>query len=123
MYNGWLNNYLEAFFLTNVGFTSTIVLFELSNDEYSPAAIYVSTGITFVIFIGIIIYHAQGWITKLLRKVQEFCGVRHDNRISAEERVPACLLENIDISQNVTSTSIELTQPLLEDDGCGKKIV
>ena len=39
VYNDWFNNYLEAFFLTNIGFTGVIMLFELANDDYSPTAV------------------------------------------------------------------------------------
>ena len=122
VYNDWLNNYLEAFFLTNVGFTSTVMLFELSNDEYSPAAIYISTGIAFVVFTGVIIYHAQRWLIKVVRKVKELSSARRDNRISAEESVlPYALENNVELSKfNVTNTGIKLIQPLLEDDGCAK---
>ena len=118
VYSDWFNNYLEAFFLTNVGFASAIVLFELSNDDYSPAAIYVSTGVTFIIFFGVIVYHAQWWLIKVIRKVKEFSRARHKNKASVKEIVNPYALENIELS-DITSTSIdsELIQPLLEDDG------
>ena len=96
VYNDWFNNYLEAFFLTNIGFTAVIMLYELANDDYSPTAVYVSTGITFVIFIGIIIYHARWWLMKMTRKVKEFSRGRGKNKPSAEESVPP--YNNIELS-------------------------
>ena len=91
------------------GFTAVIMLFELANDDYFPTAVHVSTGITFVIFIGIIIYHARWWLMKITRKVKEFSRARRENKPSAEESVPP--YNNIELS---CDTSIELTEPLLE---------
>ena len=60
-FTGWvygsLLNLFEVFFLSNLAFTSTFALFELSNNKRSPTVIYSSTGITLVIFVGIILYH------------------------------------------------------------------
>ena len=61
VYESFLNNCLEMIFLFNLGLTSAAILFELStyNSRHTSISIYISTGITFVIFVGIIFYHAQ----------------------------------------------------------------
>lgn len=55
VYNDWLNNCLEVFFLASF---STAVLYELSNNEHTSTVIYASTGITLVVYVAIITYHA-----------------------------------------------------------------
>ena len=59
VYKSFLNNCLEVFFLCNLSLTSTAALFELSDNSQSPTVIYASTGTAFVVFVGIILYHAQ----------------------------------------------------------------
>ena len=54
VYESFLNNCLEMIFLFNLGLTSMMML----RYRQAPAVIYISTGVTFVIFVGIILYHA-----------------------------------------------------------------
>ena len=46
-------------FLCNLCLTLVAILFELSNNERSPAPICISTVTAFLIFVGIVLYHAQ----------------------------------------------------------------
>ena len=58
-YQNRIHNYLELVFLCNLCLTLVAVLFELSNDERSPTPICISTVTAFLIFVGIVLYHAQ----------------------------------------------------------------
>ena len=58
VYESPLNNFLEIFFLCNIIVTSAAVSFNLYNQRNNPAAIYISTSVTLVIYVGIILYHA-----------------------------------------------------------------
>ena len=61
IYESFLNNFLELVFVLNLGLTSTAFLlgFSTKKRNISTTAIHTSTGITFIIFIVIIAYHAQ----------------------------------------------------------------
>ena len=60
VYEDFINNLLEMAFLLNLALTSAAILFEYSVHKISRSSsvIYISTGITFVVFVGIILYHA-----------------------------------------------------------------
>ena len=116
IYENKLNNFLELTFLLNLTLTSAAALFELSNQKYSPSVIYTSTGIASVVFVGII-YHAQRQFlltakgakltSKLTKLLQHY---KKDENV--EEVQLQCKLK---LPQQVTHTSVELTQPLFED--------
>ncbi len=59
VYEDFINNFLEMAFLLNLAITSAAILFEYSVHKirHSSTVIYISSGMTFVIFIGIIVYH------------------------------------------------------------------
>lgn len=59
VYKQFLNNCLEMFFLCNLSITSTAMLFQFSNNHCSPVVILVSSGVTCILFSGIVFYHAQ----------------------------------------------------------------
>ena len=58
VYKSLLNNFLELFFLFNLSLTSIATLFDVSDGSSTPTVIYISTGTAFVVFVGIILYHA-----------------------------------------------------------------
>ena len=110
VYEHPLNNILEVTFLCNLAITSAAVLF----DKGGNIAINISTIATLVIFIGIILYHVQRRL--LLTKFGS----------SFKEKISNCIILNrkeIDNgdamrqpTSNVTSTTVELKEPLLEDE-------
>ena len=53
VYEHFINNCLEVVFLFNLGLTSMLML----KYRQTPTVIYTSTGIAFVVFIGILLYH------------------------------------------------------------------
>ena len=58
VYEGVLNNCLEAFFLLNLGVTSMAIMFQIpqSNGEHSVSTTtYISTGMTFAVFVVIML--------------------------------------------------------------------
>ena len=117
IYESMLNNFLELTFLLNLTLTSATALFEFSNQKHSPAVIYTSTGIAFMVFVGIVIYHAQRQLhltakgVKLTSKLTELLCSKKDKDM--EEIQLQCKLES---PQEVTHTVVELTQPLLEEE-------
>ena len=120
IYESLLNNCLELIFLLNLGLTSTATSFELSRKKHSPAVIYTSTGITFVIFVGIILYHIQWQL--LLRtgaklKIKKLTQLLH-LIYKRDENVENIQLQNSkhESPRQVTYTVVELTQPLLQDE-------
>lgn len=121
VYESWLNNCLELIFLLNLSLTSTTILFEdiESNESRSSAVIYTSTGITFVIFIGIILYHAQKQFfqTRVGTKIKNTFYRLHNSHRNEDEdgiqlQVSGCKIE--ESPKQVTHTVVELTQPLLK---------
>ena len=67
VYEGFVNNLLEMAFLLNLAITSAAILFEYSIHKVrrSSTVIYTSTGIAFVIFFGIILYHVLMRLTSI----------------------------------------------------------
>ena len=62
LYRSLLNNFLEMIFVCNIGITSVAILFELVNNGRFSVVTQTSTGFSFVIFILVILYHAQDQI-------------------------------------------------------------
>ena len=56
-----------------------------------------------MIFTGVIIYHAQQWLRKVVRKVKELSRARRDNRMSAEDSVLPYALGNIELSKLISA--------------------
>ena len=121
LYKNLLNNFLELIFLLNLGLTATACLFDRTSTKhimYSAAVIYTSTGITFVVFIVIILYHAQRklFLTRcganIKTKLTLFLHVKKDRALDNNPFQPAC---KVNSPTRVTYTVVELTQPLLED--------
>ena len=119
VYKHFLNNCLEVFFLCNLSLTSVAALFQLSNNSHSPVVIYVSTGTVFMVFVGIILYHAQRRMPKGVRiKINKLvCFKRNVSKnIDSEDLV---VLNNTNLNVEppaiVRCTVVELTQPFLNE--------
>ena len=121
-FGGWvyehpLNNFLEATFLCNLVITSAVVLFGKGNT----VAVQISTIVTLIILTGIIFYHVQKRLlltkfgsefkkrisTYIVSKRKEVDGNGYEWRQSRPISYSEC-------QRNVTFTTIELKEPLLE---------
>jgi hypothetical protein len=114
VYKNSLPNCLELFFLCNLGLTSAAILFELANDhqgKHSGVPITISTGFTMFVFVGIIIFHM---VRRLLQTTfgattkTTIMTLISLKKVSRDTQPPPCS------APQVTSTLIELKEPLLE---------
>ena len=122
VYESPLNNFLEVVFLGNIGITSAAVAFNISNKKRSAVAIYISTSVTFVIFVGMVLYHVQRQLvlTKLgsrlkSRVLNALLPSREDSQGNEEDTTvemrPASQ-SMLSQRNEVTSTIIEVAEPL-----------
>ena len=110
-------NFLELLYLCNVGITSTVLLLELStSNTHISTVVSISTGIIFLKFVLILIYHVQRAIfltecgTRLKRK---FLKLFFKDRMELKpEGTPD---EQQTGYPRVTYTVIDLTQPLMKN--------
>ena len=116
VYKDLLCNCLELLFICNLSITSTALLLFSSNSQLSSVVIFLSTGLTFVVFIGIILYHCQRQLFKTRAGAKfkvKLLAMLHIKKEHTEIEVTP--LPANQPPQTVTSTVIELTQPLLEE--------
>ena len=109
VYKDLVNNCLEAIFLGNLGLTLIIRFFLFCNSyspQYSTIVTYTSIGITFIIFFGIVIYHAY---TVFLTKCRA-----HFKRIFKKVEDKKASESKADLPNKVTYSVVDLRQPLLE---------
>ena len=121
VYESPLNNFLEVVFLSNVGITSAAVAFNISNKKRSAVAIYISTSVTFVIFVGMVLYHVQRQLvltklgSRLKIRVLNALPSREDSQGNEEDTTvemrPASQ-SMLSQRNEVTSTIIEVAEPL-----------
>ena len=85
--------------------------------------IYTSAGVSFVIFIGIIFYHAQRQLlltrfgTKMKKSLFNYLSGQKDKE-DGDTQLHACMhnINDHDTPKEVTHTVVELNQPLLENE-------
>ena len=124
IYNIWINNCLESIFLLNLGLTSTAVLFEMSqsSERRSSAVIDTSVGITFVLFIVIILYHAQMRLfstragTKIKIKISRLFVRERGEDDNAGIQLQVSQFKVEEPPKQVTYSVVALSKPLLEDE-------
>ena len=100
--------------------TSFCTLFDLYNKKTSPAVIKVSTGLAFVVFMGIILYHThkQLLLTKAGTKMEKLFKVIHfkwDSRVETDDNNLQSTSKDASLNK-VSCTVVELAEPLLEDE-------
>ena len=118
VYNSSINNFLETLFLCNLGITSAAVLYNKHNTE---VAVQISTIVTFITFVFIILGHALKQLLRTKRGsmikekiLDKLSFVKRKERSSMNELSQSASDHNL--SKRVTSTIVELKEPLLEDD-------
>ena len=118
VYNSSINNFLETLFLCNLGITSAAVLYDKRNTK---VAVQISTSVTFITFVFIILGHALKQLLRTKRGsmikekiLDKLSFVKRKERSSMNEMSQSASDRNL--SKRVTSTIVELKEPLLEDD-------
>ena len=121
IYESLIANCLELIFLLNLGLTSTAIHFEISQiNERSSAVIDTSVGISFVLFIVIILYHAQKQLfstragTKI--KILRLFVRERDEEDDAGIQLQVSQFKVKEPHKPVTYSIVALSKPLLEDE-------
>ena len=111
VYKSPLNNILETLFFCNIVITSAAVYFNLLNKKSNSVAAYVSTSVAFIVFVGIILYHAQRQLvltkpgSKLKTKVlRALTSIRRGTKRGDEDAIVEM--------RRVTTTATEVKEPL-----------
>ena len=114
IYKNKIHNYLEVIFLCNLGLSSAAVQYKLANGgKHSTVPVNISTGVTIVLFVGIVFYHVQRQVLRttlgstLKQKISKLIILKKETPSDLQMQVPI-------VSANVTSTVVELKEPLLE---------
>ena len=121
VYENFLHNLLEAFFLYSLGITSAAVLYDKRNTK---VAVFISTSMAFITFVFIILGHALKQLLRTKRgsmiKVKilnKLSPVKRKEQASTSEAHSMSLSVSLgQFNTSVTSTTVELKEPLLEDD-------
>ena len=118
VYESPLNNLLEILFLANLGLTSAAVSFNIFNGKNGPAAIYLSTSITFVVFIFIILHHIHRRLvltklgSKLTIKVLRAIPLKSGSKANEVDDTIECsdMILSVSSHTEVSSTMVDLDQ-------------
>ena len=108
IYKFWWLNLIEVIFILNLGILPTAVLYQNTTDSAIEPITYTSTGIAFVLFIVIVIYHLILKIInlktlKMVIKSRKKRGGQKNNQLEINKP-----------KIEVTTTTVELLEPLLE---------
>ena len=101
--------------------TSAAVLFDTQTRKINRIAAYTSTSTALVLFVGIILYHAQRQLlltklgSKLERRMLKVFVLKEGHEGSTNENVRQ-MLSSSQGQRGVTSTVVELKEPLLDDE-------
>ena len=92
VYECWCLSLLDIFFLVNLGILASVTLYNKVAGGSQEAAVYVSTGLAFAVFCGIVVYHCRK------RLMQFFCSRRNEEERPLLEKaeVDDKLLDAID---------------------------
>ena len=118
VYEDFINNLLEMVFLLNLTLTSAAILFEYSVHKvrHSLTVIYISTGVTFVIFVGIVLYQAlmRLMLTRVGEKLKKWldthCLKRDENAHVLELQAQLSENESVVESESLTYQEFETTK-------------
>ena len=106
-------------FLLNLGLSSSAVLYELANNKRTSTPAYVSTITALLIFIGIIFYHAQRrlFLTKVGAMFKDEVHHKWAKIVCkrGESLVNELQTSPLELSHQVTFSTVGLTSPLLDD--------
>ena len=123
IYKNRLLTLLETSFILNLGVLAAATSYIHLAGGNQDAVTYTSIAVAVVFFIGIVTYHAAVQIrdTTVWKKVKENLDIRVLHKFSKSksykdfQEEDSTDIQNTVISVNVTSTFVELREPLLED--------
>ena len=117
IYESLLNNCLELTFLLNLGLSSSAILYELANNKRTSAPAYASTITTLCIFIGIVFYHAQRrlFLTKVGTRLKDKVHHKLSMIMCKRDENVELQTNQLELSQQVTFSTVGLTTPLLDE--------
>ena len=110
-------NVLEASFILNIIIlaSTTYHITQMKNNQLIIT--YISTGIAFVEFLGIVLFHVCLQLQKILffKKRKETLLDYIKNRVKLQLNQTACKTKNIEKGNNVSTTVVDIREPLLDD--------
>jgi hypothetical protein len=117
VYKSWPYNILEIISLLNSGFLSAISFYQLLNDGGLAATTSVSISVAFITFTFILLFHAtlQLKSSRKIRSAVSYLIPIARLRLGREQREEDIDIGPLIINQELTHTSVELHEPLLDD--------
>ena len=112
VYKNWLLNIIEVAFIFNLGILTAVSHYLLSTDASLMPVTYASTGIAFVIFVAIVIYHIKvkilsfKWGQTMKQKIHRSASVMWKNKKTEKPT-------NVEETTTVTSSTVDLRELLL----------
>ena len=119
IYESPVNNFLEMSFLYNLCITSAAVLYDKNNTKVS---VFISTSLAFAVFTTIVLGHALKQLlhtkpgSKIKEKVRLFPFKKQNDNIKITHLPSSQPGQEGQIKPSVTSTVVELKQPLLDNE-------
>ena len=114
VYKHWLLELIEDSFILNICILSAGMLYYLQNGEATSALItYISTGITFIMFVAIVVYHIVSASLVYWKKCRKRAPNGEDGAGDADRLTCHPNPSQLNQSEEVTYSVIELREPLL----------
>ena len=112
----WIH-FLETAFLLNLVILPAATLYRVNSAAAVMYVTYTSTGIAFVLFLGIIFYHLMQKITQVKKMQILISTAKECFSFQLPSKEPRCLIEPTELSKKVTYSVIDLDphEPLLCD--------
>ena len=114
VYKNWIYNILEITSLLNLGLLSAISFYQLLNDSRLILTTSISISATFVTFVFILLFHATLRLmsSRKIRNAVSYLITR--SRMGREQREEVIDIRPIAVAQDLTHTSVELHESLLD---------
>ena len=114
VYKHWLLELIESSFILNICILSAGTLYYLQNGgDKSVLITYISAGITFTIFVAIIFYHIINVSLGYWKKFHKGAPNAEDGVDDHDTDQSSCRLSQLNQSEEVTYSVVELRDPLL----------
>ena len=113
VYKQWWLNLVEVVFVFNLGTLSSLAHYQLASRRSLTPITYSSTGIAFLIFVAIIIYHIKIRITPI--RWELYVKSKLSNLVKKTSTTRTTKTPTLEENTFVTSSSIDLRELLIED--------